>query len=223
MQIKKLKLFTTNIIAQKEFYSKVLGFNISSEDHFSVSFNVGHSILEFQLRDNSTQYHFAFNIPSNKEEEALLWLKSRVKILKDGNKEIQDFDFWNAKAIYFYDADNNIVEFISRKNLNNSTHVIFDSSQVLEICEIGIPTTNIEKLYKLIHEKAGVPKFSGDMERFCAQGDENGLFIIINKTIKKWFPTNEEAIPADFEILFEQEGSIYNLTYSKEELSLKCY
>jgi len=97
MQIKKLKLFTTNIIAQKEFYSKVLGFNISSEDHFSVSFNVGHSILEFQLRDNSTQYHFAFNIPSNKEEEALLWLKSRVKILKDGNKEIQDFDFGMRK------------------------------------------------------------------------------------------------------------------------------
>lgn len=218
MEIQKLTLFTSNLDAQKKFYSITLGFNICNENQSSISFQIGQSILEFQERENSTQYHFAFNIPGYKENEALLWLKSRVEILKDGEIEIQDFDFWNAKAIYFYDADNNIVEFISRKNLNNSTQEEFNVQQVLEISEIGLPTDNIKSVFDHINGKTTVPLFSGGMERFCAQGNEHGLFIIIDKKKKTWFPTNETAFSSDFELVFKESGKVYSLFYMNEDL-----
>ena len=122
MQIKELKIYSSKIKDQAEFYSKVLGLNIISFSEENVSLELGKSILSIEFKPETTPYHFAVNIPANKEVEALEWLKSRVEILKDGVNEIQDFDFWNAKAIYFYDKDKNIVELISRKNLNKLSY-----------------------------------------------------------------------------------------------------
>ena len=115
MQIKKLKIFTTKILEQIRFYSEVLNLEVLSQTEDSISFKIGRSILEIEKAPKSTPYHFAINIPSNQENEALAWLINRVDILKYGNNEIQTFDAWNAKAIYFYDKDKNIVEFIARK------------------------------------------------------------------------------------------------------------
>jgi catechol-2,3-dioxygenase len=96
MQIKKLKIYTANLSAQSEFYSEVLNLEWIGQAKNSVSFKIGRSVLEIEEASNSTPYHFAINIPSNQENEALAWLKNRVDILKDGNNEIQDFVFWNA-------------------------------------------------------------------------------------------------------------------------------
>lgn len=220
MKIQLLELFSPKLEAQTAFYSKVLGLEIIERTSESVSFSIGHSTLKLTFREEHKPYHFAINIPANKEKEALTWLKERVDIIKYANSEIQYFDFWKAYAIYFYDADKNIVEFIARKTLNNHSNLSFKQSSLLEISEIGLPTVDISFEYKQLHKATGILIYSGSLEQFCAIGDEHGLFIVINKNLKKqWFPTQDKTESADFKIQFIEKDKRYSFTYENEQLN----
>jgi len=211
MKIQALEIFTPNLEAQTKFYSQVLELDIIEKTNNSVSFQIGFSILKLKYREIHTPYHFAFNIPANQQKEALQWLKERVEIIKYENSEIQYFNFWNAYAIYFYDADKNIVELIARKTLSNSSEKPFSKNSVLEISEIGLPTFDIDKAHKILKEVTGISIYSGSVERFCAIGDAHGLFILINKNLKKeWFPTNDKTESSDFMIRFMEDGKVYS-------------
>lgn len=220
MKITELELFTPNLEEQTSFYSEVLEFSIVESSSDSVSFKVGASVLKLTYREKTTPYHYAINIPANKEKEALEWLKQRVEVLTFEGNEIQYFDFWDAKAIYFYDKDKNIGEFIARRTLKNDSTEPFDVNSLVEISEIGIPTNDIARDYESIKNKSGLPIFSGSLERFASVGDENGLFIMINKEIKKeWFPTSDEPFSSDFSIQFSEGDKSYTLEYEKEKIS----
>lgn len=218
MKIKVLKLFTANLSKQKTFYTKALGLSILEEDTTKVVFRLGNSLLEFIQNEKFTPYHFALNIPCNQEQEALSWLKERVTILKDGNNEIQNFESWNAKAIYFYDADYNIVEFIARNTLNNKSAQEFTSNSILEISEIGIPVSDVAKTYNSLSKYVKLPIYSGNLDRFCAIGNEHGLFICINKSSKNWFPTGDKAYASPFEIEFEEQKNSFHFIFKNENL-----
>lgn len=218
MQIKELTIYSSNLDAQVSFYSNVLGVKIITRTNNSVSLDFGNSILTIEYKAVTTPYHFAINIPANKDIEALNWLKTKVKILKDGDNEIQDFDFWNAKAVYFYDKDYNIVELIARKNLDNSSDSPFGSEQFLEISEIGMPTMDIEKEFNQLNKFTGIEIFDGGFERFCAIGDETGLFICINKESKDWFPVDDKAFSSEFEIVLIEKEEKHKLVYKNETL-----
>jgi catechol-2,3-dioxygenase len=220
MNINELKIFTSNLSEQVEFYSSVLDLAISEKSKNKVSLIIGNSLLTLEYRKEFTPYHFAINIPSNKENEALNWLKERVSILLDRKSEIQDFDFWNAKAIYFYDKDNNIVEFIARKNLNNKSDKKFEANSLIEISEIGLPTENIEKEFNSLNKNCNLNIFSGGLERFCAIGNENGLIICINKNIKDWFPTNDKAFSSDFVAEITNDGKNYQIEYKNKTIKV---
>lgn len=221
MHIQELELFTPKLEEQITFYTQVLALDLLEQTNTSASFQVGNSTLKLTYRADCSPYHYAINIPANQEQEALAWLKERVEIIKYENFEIQYFDFWNAHAIYFYDEDKNIGELIARKNLNNESAQVFDKNALLEICEIGLPTVDIGREYNLLKDTTGIPIHSGSLERFCAIGDEHGLFIAINKKLKReWFPTTDEPISADFKIKFKEQGQAYTFVYEKEELSL---
>ncbi len=219
MNIQTLELFTPNLEKQTTFYAQVLDLKIIEKTSTSVAFQIGSSILKLTYRKAFAPYHYAINIPGNQEQEALKWLKERVGILTYENNDIQYFDFWDAYAIYFYDEDGNIGELIARRNLPNHSNRPFDSQSLLEIGEIGLPTFNIEQEYRLLNAHADLPIFSGSLERFCAIGDEQGLFIVINKHLKKeWFPTKDKPWSADFNITFSEKGKEYSLAYKNEIL-----
>jgi len=220
MQIKKLKIYTSSLSAQSQFYSEILKLKMLSQSENSISFKIGRSVLEIESAQKATPYHFAINIPSNQENEALVWLKSRVEILKDGNNEIQDFEAWNAKAMYFYDMDKNIVEFIARKNLDNRSNETFDQNALLEILEIGMPTNDIENKFNFLNENIGMEIYSGGFDRFCAIGDEHGLFICIDKNIKDWFPTSDKTYSSDFEVCIQQGEIEYGVAFKNEKLEI---
>jgi catechol-2,3-dioxygenase len=220
MKINELKIFTKNLIEQIDFYSNQIGLKLIKTSETEAQFMVGKSILRIIKSEKFKPYHFAINIPSNKENEALKWLKERVKILEHGKTEIQDFDFWNAKAIYFYDIDQNIVEFIARKNMKNESNDEFSVNSLLEISEIGMPVNDIEKTYSALKQITNIEIFDGGFERFCAIGDENGLFICINKKIKDWFPTGDKAHSSEFEIKINENGREYELEFINEEMKL---
>lgn len=222
MEIKELILFTDNISKQKEFYSKILEAeeNKSFSDE-KISFKIGNSVLSFIKKKQSTPYHFAINIYSNQEQEALSWLKERVPILLDGKNEIINFESWNAKAIYFYDEDKNIVEFIARKNLSKISSKKFSPDSLLKISEIGLPTLNIEKVYKDLNQQIGLSIFSGSFNDFCAIGDENGLIICIDQIKKKWIPKDDKAFFSDFDAKIINGNKSFIITYRKGILNIR--
>jgi len=218
MTIKELKIYTQNLDQMIAFYGDLMGLDLVKRSTDSAVFLIGKSILKLVEREQFTPYHFAFEIPCNQEVEALEWLKDRVDILKDGGEEIQDFDFWNARAIYFYDSDKNIVEFIARKNLNNERQGDFNTKSILGICEIGMPVQDIQQTFNTLTEISNLRQFSGGMDSFCAIGDEHGLFICINKNVKDWFPTGDKAHASDFEIVFEHQQEQFNLAFINQQL-----
>jgi catechol-2,3-dioxygenase len=80
MEIKELTIFTNRLTEQKQFYSEILELDILNESKQFVLFKIGNSNLKFVKRKKlTTPYHFAFNIPSNNEKDALEWLKTKVK------------------------------------------------------------------------------------------------------------------------------------------------
>ncbi len=220
MKIQELRLYTRNLSKQTTFYADSLGLQVvESSNTFSV-FQIGKTRLILEQNENSTPYHFAINISCNKENEALVWLKQRVDILTYNGNEIQDFFNWNAKAIYFYDKDKNIVEFIARKNLNNGSKGEFNANDLLEISEIGLPVNKIESSYQTLRNTVPLQIFDGGFEKFCAIGDEHGLFICINKNEKDWFPTGDKAYSSDFEVRFFEQSKEYSVKFKDGAINI---
>lgn len=222
MYIKRLKLFSSNIDQLQEFYQSVLGIEIIGQKLGSFQCRIGESELIFEEKGNSTPYHFAFNIPCNKESEALQWLKERVDVLKYENRELVDFKDWNAKAMYFYDTDRNIVELIARKNLNNGSERKFGSETFLELSEIGIPVVDVKKTFGVLNATIQLQIYDGSFEKFCALGDEHGLFICINKNRKMWFPMDDLAHSSDFVADIVQNDKSYQVNFTNDLINVKA-
>jgi hypothetical protein len=200
MKFKELTIYTGKLQDQINFYNKNLQLHLIKETSDSAEFKIGDSHLKLIYKAGATPYHFAINIPRHSETKALEWLKRRVSILIHNNSAIVDFPSWNAKSIYFYDNDKNIVELISRNNINPQNDEAFDENQFLNISEIGMAVPDIEKTYFEINNIKETEIFDGDFNDFCAAGDESGLFIIINKYKKHWFPTNDKGFSSDFKV-----------------------
>jgi catechol 2,3-dioxygenase-like lactoylglutathione lyase family enzyme len=200
MKIGELILDTGNLTEQISFYQDTLNFKLIKRTESYASFQIGESILTFVSKDKALPYHFAFNIPSNNEKEALQWLKNRVEIIPYKNDEIIDFVNWEAKAIYFYDRDHNIVEFIARRVVNNENLSEFNSKSVLNISEIGIGTYNIKQIYQELNNMKPISIFDGSFEKFCALGNNEGLFIVVDLLKKDWFPAGDKIHISDFTV-----------------------
>jgi catechol 2,3-dioxygenase-like lactoylglutathione lyase family enzyme len=201
MRIDEITLFTTNIPKQKHFYKTVLGFEILTDSKNKISFKTGASVLTFEYDSSVNPSHLAFNIPFNAINDALIWLKKRTDVISYNNTHITEFENpWDAKSIYFYDDDKNIMEFIARERIEIESDVAFSPQSILSISEIAIGITEITPIYNTINTLKSIPVFSGDLERFCALGDDQGLFILINKTLKKWYPTSDTVLTANFKI-----------------------
>lgn len=210
MKIERLVIYCSDLSKQIEFYQNTLQVQLLSQTNSSAEFKLGLSVLELQLSARFHPYHFAVNIPSNQELEALQWLKKRVEVLKHHGQEIVDFVNWNAKSVYFYDADKNIVELIARKNLQNTSQNSFGSNAFLEISEIGLAVEDVSTAFNHLNAISDTPLYFGNLDWFCAAGDEHGLCIIINKHKKTWMPSNDIAYTADCRVRGELNFNFMN-------------
>ncbi len=220
MKIEKLEIATADIGKQLHFYRDLLGLEIRDLKDRSFEIVMGFSILKFRQDTYFTPYHIAIHIPNKQERIALTWLKSRVSILKNNLDEIVDFSAWDAKSVYFYDEDKNIMEFISRLDFNKAFSEVFSEKSFLGIAEIGLATNNIEEKFNFLQQNCDLEIFDGNFEKFCAIGDHQGLLITINKKLKDWFPTGDEAFSSDFRIEFSHKGSKYDLDFINDCLKL---
>ena len=216
MRITELTLFVKDISAVKDFYKNILGLIVNTENDSSIEFQAGETTLI--LKEDKTinpHYHFAFNIPSNKIEEAKEWMNGKAELLPmEDNNYIADFDNWNAKSIYFYDSVGNIVEFIARFDLQNDVVQKFNSSQILCVSEMGIVTNDVTSFADKLKNKYKVFDFvkSVNSDSFSAMGNDNGLFIIAIEN-RNWYPTKVPSQKSPFEIKFiNDNGETFIIT-----------
>ena len=97
----------------------------------------------------------------------------------------------------------------------------FSPDSLLKISEIGLPTLNIEKVYKDLNQQIGLSIFSGSFNDFCAIGDENGLIICIDQIKKKWIPKDDKAFFSDFDAKIINGNKSFIITYRKGILNIR--
>lgn len=218
MRIQKLQIYSGNLKEQLCFYRDTLNLKVTdnSDDYFEVE--TGYSTLRFQQKENATAYHIAFHVPDNQHNEALEWVKERVPVLRGNGQEIIDFLDWSAKSLYFYDRDQNIIEFISRESFSKPESALFSEKSILGISEVGLVTENIKEKFDFLHTNFELEKYDGDFERFCAIGDDEGLLITINQKLKDWFPTDDKAYKSEFKMEFTQQGKKHSLVFENDKL-----
>ena len=214
MKISELTIYTKNVANQCAFYRDVMGFQILEETSERCTVKMGYTLLHFELGTHVVPVHYAINIPFQMVSQARDWLAERVPILGFEENEIIDFHRWEALALYFYDEDNNIVELIGRKRIKvPEITQKFTVNNIIGISEMAIVSNDLEAIYNAICEQKEIPIFDGSFDRFCALGNDEGLFILVNNEKKRWFPTNDEALQADFII----KGD-YNFKYMQGTL-----
>jgi hypothetical protein len=199
VNITYLELPTKDLIAQRDFYSQVLELPVQlSAEKLEVKAGKTTLVCTQAGSDFEGVYHFAFNIPENQFRRAKAWASDRIPLLKNGEgKDEYDFENWNAHAFYFKDAAGNILEFIARHDLKNAAAGgSFDSAQILQVSEIGLPSENVIAFANDICKRLSVSVFRGKPEAtFTPIGDDHGLFII-PVVGRLWLPTHNPGIPA---------------------------
>jgi catechol-2,3-dioxygenase len=196
MRIKELHLLTNDIDKTADFYNGLLKMAITEKTEEELSLKVGSTKLKFiQSEVSRPVYHLAFDIPHNKLNEAYDWLSDKVEILPvTPESKIADIRLWNAKSIYFYDTNGNLLELICRFDLDNQSEKLFDASSIISISEIGLVTHDVPALVKTITEEYSLSVFYKQpaQENFTAVGDDEGLLVLVNEN-RNWFPTQEKA------------------------------
>jgi hypothetical protein len=215
MWIKRIELPTPSLPAQLEYYQNVLQLpaNIKAD---SLIIQAGRTELVFRQAPDAWagQYHFCFNIPENQFAESKKWLSASPPPLQDenGRDEFQS-ESWNSNSLYFKDADGNILEFIARHDQMNASRQPFDSTHILQISEIGLPSQDVIAFAGDLCAQLGVSVYRQEpSETFTPIGDEEGLFILPVED-RIWYPNT--AVPAkllDIKIEFEANGVNYELT-----------
>lgn len=215
MNLLEIQLFTNKFEQTAEFYRDVLVFEVASESSDSISFQAGSSLLTFlRAKAPVSEYHFAFNVPNNKIDECLTWINDKASVILNADQSpITDFGNWNAKALYFYDNNHNIVEFITRYDLQELDDRHFSASSISRISEIGIVTDTPLVYAEDIRLTYDVPVFAKGPARedFVALGDNYGL-LIISSAGRNWYPTQRMAVKNPVVVKMRMDNLIRTLT-----------
>ena len=188
MHIAELGLSTRRLPELRTFYSEVLGLPVSSDPEGALRVQAGETDLVFApVGEGDPRYHFAFNIPENQLANAKAWLNERVPLVKSEGQDQFHFVDWEADAIYFQDAAGNLCELIARHTLPNSSVESFGPHSLLSVSEIGLVVEDVHDLRVRLNNELNLEPYFGFSDEFCAVGDENGLFIIVQRG-RRWAP-----------------------------------
>lgn len=194
MNIAALELVCRDLDGQRRFYRELLGLPLLETSEAGFTVQIGSTRLRFQQGDSAAGvYHFAFNIPDNQLAAARDWLSARTLLLKKGEQdEFEGSPDWNARMLYFGDADGNILECVARQRLKNASAAPFGPASLLNISEIGYPVADVPRTCRRLKRELGLTPFGKPSNTFAPLGDDHGLIIVVPLG-RSWFPTNEVA------------------------------
>ena len=196
MNITYMELPAKDLQAQRDYYSNILELPVKTSS-IELKVTVGATELVFTQADSNFDgaYHFAFNIPENQFASAKEWITGRSRLLR-GMDDKDEFasENWNSHSVYFKDRAGNVLEFIARHNLKNAIDGNFNSDQILNVSEIGLPSENVIDFANGLCTQLNLSVFKQEpSETFTPIGDDNGLFIIPIKD-RIWIPNS--GVPA---------------------------
>ncbi|MEZ5008445.1 MAG: hypothetical protein R2753_09895 [Chitinophagales bacterium] len=219
MEITSIQLLSSNIEQQKKFYSESLGFSLK-ETKNGFSIQAGATKLSFELDLNGNNfYHFAFLVADNHFEDCLTYVKNKgISILPDKftSEEITYWDNNSGRSFYFYDADKNIVEFITRPSLNYLSDQPWSINEIIKINEIGTPVNApLEtSTYLLNNFPFSIPQHNIDRfnDTFCWYGSFEGTLLVVKKG-REWYPTAHEAISSNLKLQIQEKTDLIHLNF----------
>lgn len=215
MRILELHLLAENLEEAAAFYQGLIEFEILHQDKQLLTLATGDTQLHFRPANGAPAlYHFAFEVPNNKFEDAYQWFSERVELMPiTPDSFIADFVNWKAKSFYFRDNQGNILECIARFHSNTHSTQKFNSRSINYISEIGIVTDDITHTIHQVKQDFDVPVFSRQsvLPEFAALGNDEGLFIV-SAPRRPWYPTKTEAQKCLTRIKFAQQNNEYEWT-----------
>ncbi|MEO7313588.1 MAG: hypothetical protein ABIW47_00270 [Ginsengibacter sp.] len=218
MLLTEIILQANSLTSLYQFYKEVMNLPVLFSDENTLRIQAASSDLVFEMNEEIKDpfYHIAFNIPSNKFEEAYEWFKPRVSFLwvHDYKSYVAYFTNWNAKSFYFYDSGGNILEMIARFDLDNKITKEFSGSSIVNISELGMvfPAHNFGYEVAAFMKKYSLHFFDKQPPgiNFKVAGDDNGLFIIVPEG-RDWSPgTGKKSVIFPLSVSFETEYGQFN-------------
>ena len=183
MRLRELTLQTKHLTALYNFYNDILELPVIKHQE-NILITAGDSKIIFEDTDAGDPfYHFAFNIPSNKFEEAFEWTRKKVDLLylDDYKSCIANFTNWHVRNV------SEIGLVLSAENFDNEVNKLFEQ----------YPLSYFDKQPPLPH--------------FKAIGNNEGLFIIVPES-RTWFSTkNKTSKIFPLQISFAENNNLYEL------------
>lgn len=115
----------------------------------------------------TTPHHFAFHVADLEP-----W-KARLDVTEE-----YDFSSWGgARAVYFRDPEENVVELIARPQARPE----------LALAEVGLPVEDVAVAVDTLERGLGLQPYDDWDETFAPLGDDDGLLIVV-RAGRAWFP-----------------------------------
>jgi hypothetical protein len=134
----------------------------------------------------TTPHHFAFHVA-----ELDAW-RDRLDV-----GEEHDFSSWGAaRAVYFRDPEENVVELITRPQ----------ERPELTLAEVGLPVADVPGAVAALQRELDVPVYDEWDENFAPLGDDEGLLIVV-RVGRGWFPVGVPSGPAPVEVTLAGVGA----------------
>jgi len=196
VNFRKLRLLANRLDEMRSFYRNTLQLPVR-ESGDSLAVAAGSTLLEFQqgAEGSLPNYHFAFNIPENKVEQAHRWASARCPLIHhwETRETLIHFRPWNAHSIYFPDPSGNLVEFIARHDLDNARTGAFGPEDIFYASEIGVVVDSVPETVSFLNGALGLSPYRPPISSFAAVGEEHGMFIVVEKE-RLWYPARK--VPA---------------------------
>jgi catechol-2,3-dioxygenase len=127
----------------------------------------------------SSPHHFAFHVADLDP-----W-KQRLDVTEE-----HDFSSWGgARAVYFRDPEDNVVELIARP----------DTRPELALAEVGLPVDDVPAAVEALRDTLGIEQYREGNETFVPLGDDDGLLIVV-RVGRAWFPVGVPAGMSPIEV-----------------------
>ena len=193
-RLQSLRLETAAPLSEmKAYYRDLLGLEVVHEGSSELTIEAGESRITFVTAGSGGSsapfYHFAFNIPQNKLLAAREWQRARTSLiappanLRDPRypEDVVHFAHWNAHSVFFWDPAGNLLEYIARHDLQNSSGGSFSSRDILYASEIGLVADDVPRLAGELKEAFQLTGYRGGSDQFTAVGDELGLLLVMER------------------------------------------
>jgi catechol 2,3-dioxygenase-like lactoylglutathione lyase family enzyme len=127
----------------------------------------------------TSPHHFAFHVADLEP-----W-KRRLDV-----SEEHDFSSWGgARAVYFRDPEDNVVELIARSHARPE----------LALAEVGLPVDDVAAAVDALERELGLRPYRDGDDSFAPLGDDDGLLIVV-RVGRGWFPVGVPSGKAPVEV-----------------------